>query len=259
MAVLNIRVDDRVRDQLKEMADANGVSLSELVRDLLMEVTVPVAERMVRHGDEPAPETMSIFERKTLSLLHRVLSHVVPEDGNDVDGDPEYQRMRAKILEDGFTGAYWYETAGFSTELSTGDCDRVSDVLQMFRILTFSIDRLLEQGTPVDDRTARVLQFRGFDHNHSLEAHMARYVEFLMGEDRWPELRPQLQRNDGGNSHAPMLEVYGRMLSRFRRVMDSRERGLDRGDYLLTLEEVKQVADAQIHPSRRPSVPDSLD
>ena len=54
MAVLNIRVDDRVRDQLKEMADDNGVSLSEFVRDLLMEAVVPVYERDVEH-------TASIF------------------------------------------------------------------------------------------------------------------------------------------------------------------------------------------------------
>jgi uncharacterized protein len=31
MAVLNIRVEDRIRDQLKEMADAEGVTVSEYV------------------------------------------------------------------------------------------------------------------------------------------------------------------------------------------------------------------------------------
>lgn len=44
MAVLNIRVDDRVRDQLREMADDEGVTLSEFVRDRLMEAVVPVFE-----------------------------------------------------------------------------------------------------------------------------------------------------------------------------------------------------------------------
>ena len=33
MAVLNIRVEDRIRDQLKELADAEGVTVSEYVRD----------------------------------------------------------------------------------------------------------------------------------------------------------------------------------------------------------------------------------
>lgn len=253
MAVLNIRVDERVRDQLREMADAAGVSLSEFVRDLLMEATVPVYERKVEHGDEPAPETMNIYERKTLSLLHRILGRLVPEDGNDVDGDPDYQRMRAKILEDGFTGQYWFETAGFSTELSKRDCDRVSDILQMFRIITYSINHLEEEGTAVDKKLAIRLEFRGFDHNDPLEAHMASYVEFLMRDNRWTELKPQLERNDDGNSHSPVLDRYLRMLSEYRRIMDSRERTYTRLDYLLSLDDLKQIAEARTHPSMRRS------
>ena len=173
MAVLNIRVDDRVRDQLKEMADVEGVSLSEFVRDLIMEAVVPVYEREVEHGDETAPESMRIIDRQVLSLLHRVLARVLPEDANDVDGDSEYQLMRASILEEGYTGEYWYETAGFRTELSKRDCDRVSDILQMFRIITYSIEYLAKEGTPVDEDLAFQLEFRGFDHNDALESHMA--------------------------------------------------------------------------------------
>ena len=41
MAVLNIRVDDQVRAELKDMADAEGVTVSEYVRDLLMAALVP--------------------------------------------------------------------------------------------------------------------------------------------------------------------------------------------------------------------------
>ena len=53
MAVLNIRVDDYVRDQLQELADDGGVTLSEYVRTLLLEAVVPVHQREVKHGDEP--------------------------------------------------------------------------------------------------------------------------------------------------------------------------------------------------------------
>jgi uncharacterized protein YfbU (UPF0304 family) len=254
MAVLNIRVDDRVRDQLKEMADAAGVTLSEFVRDLLLEAVVPIYEREVEHGDEPAPESMRIIDRQVLSLLHRILGRVLPEDANDEDGDLEYQLKRAKILEDGFTGEYWYEVAGFQTELSKRDCRRVSDILQMFRMITYSMDHIRKQGTPVDDRLATELEFRGFDHNDALEGHMASYVEFVMRGDRWTELKPQLKRNDDGNSHFPMLDTYLRMLAEYRRIMDSRERGSDRWDHLLSASELEQIADARIHPSnRRPS------
>lgn len=251
MAVLNIRVEDRVHDQLKEMAADEGVTLSEFVRDLLMEAVVPVYEQEVEHGGEPAPDSMRIVDRQVLSLLHRILGRVLPEDSHDVDGDLEYQLMRAKILEAGYTGEYWYEVAGFNTELSKRDCGRVSDILQMFRIATFSIDNLAKEGTPVDEVLARLLEFQGFDHNDSLEGHMADYVDFLMREDRWTELKPQRERHDDGNSHMPMLDTYLRMLSEYRRVMDSRERGFGRRDYLLSHEELEQIAAARVHPSHR--------
>lgn len=41
MAVLNIRVDDQVRDQLKDMADEEGITVSEYVRNLVMAAIVP--------------------------------------------------------------------------------------------------------------------------------------------------------------------------------------------------------------------------
>lgn len=252
MAVLNIRVDDRVRDQLKKLADDHGVTTSEYIRNLLMEAVVPVYEREVEHGDEPPVESMRIVDRQVLSLLHRILGRVLPEGANDVDGDPEYQLMRARILEEGYTGEYWYETAGFRTELSKRDCRRVSDILQMFRIATYSITDLEKEGTPVPKELARQLEFRGFDHNDALEGHMASYVEFLMRDgERWTELQPQIQRHDRGNSHMPVLDTYLRMLSEFRRIMDGRKQGVRRLDYLLTRDELERVADAQIHPSRR--------
>jgi uncharacterized protein YfbU (UPF0304 family) len=252
MAVLNIRVEDRIRDQLKELADDHGVTTSAYVRDLLMEAVVPVFERGVEHGDEPPAESMRIVDRQVLSLLHRILGRVLPEDADDVDGDLEYQLMRATILEEGYTGEYWYETAGFRTELSQRDCSRVSDILQMFRVTTYSISDLEKEGTPVPEGFARQLEFRGFDHNDALEGHMASYVEFLMRDgERWTELQPQLERHDRGNSHMPMLGTYLRMLSEFRRIMDSRRRGVLRLGYLLSLEELERIVDAQVHPSRR--------
>ena len=146
MAVLNIRVDDRARDQLKELADTGGVTVSEYVRDLLMEAIVPVYEPDVDHGDHPAPETIRLADRQVLSLLHRILARVLPEDANDVDGDKEYQLERARVLESGFTGEYWQEVAGFHTDLSRRDCARVMDILDMFRMITFSINELEVQG-----------------------------------------------------------------------------------------------------------------
>lgn len=251
MAVLNVRVDDQVRDKLKELADAEGVTLSEYVRALLLEAVVPLHQLEISHGDEPAPESMRIIDRQVLSLLHRILGRVLPEKASDVDGDMEYQLKLAEILEEGFAGEYSQEVAGFRTELSKRDCRRVSDILQMFRMITFSIDALAKSGTQVPSGLASQLEFKGFDHNHSLEGHMATYVEYQM-RGRWSELKPQVKRNDEGNSHMEMLDIYTRMLAEYRRIMDGRERGLGRNDHLLTLDELHQIAAGRVHPSRRP-------
>lgn len=253
MAVLNIRVEDRIRDQLKEMADDAGVTVSEYVRNLVMEAVIPVYEQEPKHGDEPAQESLRTIDRQILSLLHRILGRVLPDDANDVDGDLEYQLMRAQILEAGFTGEYWYETAGFQTELSKRDCGRVADILDMFRVITLSIERLDREGSAVDEKLKFRLEFMGFDYNDALEGHMAGYVSFLMSDDRWTELKPQLERHDNGNSHQPMLDTYMRMLAEYRRIMDGRGRGLSRLDYFLSLEELKQIAEARVHPSNRKS------
>jgi uncharacterized protein YfbU (UPF0304 family) len=183
--------------------------------------------------------------------LHRILARVLPPDANDVDGDLNYQLERAGILEQGFAGGYSTEFAGLRTELSKRDCGRVSDILQMFRIITFSIDHLTKAGTPVSGELASALEFRGFDHNDALEGHMATYVEYQMRDDRWSELKPQVERNDQGNSHSLMLDVYTRMLAEFRRVMDGRKRGFGRFDYVLTLDELQQIAAARVHRSNR--------
>ncbi|WP_417563366.1 YfbU family protein [Microbacterium sp.] len=249
MAVLNVRIDDDAYEQLKEMADAEGSSLSEFVRDRLLEFVVPVSRE---HGDEPAPESFGTRDRLVLSLLHRILARVLPEGANGEDGDEEYQLQKAEVLESGFAGEYWVEVAGFETELSLQDCRRVTDILQMFRTITYSIQRLADGGAPVDSKLAERLQFRGFDHNDALEGHMARYVRYQMrDEHRWQELRSQVREHDNGNSHMRVLEVYMRMLTEYRRIMKTRERSYDPDDHLLSPAELLRLDEAMIHPSHR--------
>lgn len=250
MAVLNVRLDDDAYERLRELADAEGASLSEFVRDRLLEFVVPVSTES--HGDEPAPESFSTRDRLMLSLLHRILARVLPEDANGDDGDMDYQLQKAQIIESGFTGEYWFEVAGFETELSKQDCRRVVDILQMFRIITFSIDRLAKKGEELDEDLIYGLRFRGFDHNDSLEGHMARYVRYQMrDEHHWAELQPQAAESDDGNSHMQMLDIYMRMLTEYRKIMKPRERRYDRDAYFLTADELRAIDAATVHPSNR--------
>jgi len=258
MGILNVRVEDHIHERLKELADDEGVTLSDFVRDLLRDAVVPIRERSEAHGDQEAPESFSVRDRLVLSMLHRILARVLPTDADGEDGDEEYQLKKAKVLESGFTGQYWLEVAGFETELSKKDSRRVVDILDMHRIITFSLRHLAEEGAPVDAELAHQLRFQGFDHNDSLEGHMAGYVRFLMADGRhWSELISQIEDSDNGNSHGQMLGVYQRMLTEYRRIMDSRTRRFSPDDYLLSAEELDRLHKAQVHPSNRSRTSDT--
>lgn len=251
MATLNVRVDDNQYERLKQKAEEAGESLSEFVRNGILALVVPVDDRQERPLTTPV--ALTPVERQSLALLHRILARVLPDESNLEDGDFAYQLERAKVLEEGYTASYETEFAGIQPELTPAQCDFVLDVLDMFRIITFSIQMAEKAGAQVQDRF--MLEFCGFDHNDSLEGHMASYVEYLM-EDRelWTELQPQRVKNDNGNSHHQTIPGYQRMLAEYRRIKESRRRGRDPFDYRLDGDELKQIADAAIHPSNRPPV-----
>lgn len=247
MAVLNIRIDDDYRGRLREKAEEQDVSLSEYVRRLVVEDVVDVRGRELVNDIEPAPTTMSLWERQMLSLQLRTYASTLPEG-------PERQSQirKADILEEGYVAEYGTVTAGFLTELSHLDCTRVIDILQMFSTITCSMKRLSEKGEAVDAPMARYLTFLGFDHNDTLESRMASYVEFLTEvEGGWEELLPQIEKADKGNSHKRVLETYLRMLNEYRRIMDPRIHSYNPEDYFLSLEDLQRLSEARVHPSRR--------
>lgn len=244
MAVLNVRIPDEIHEQIKALADDQGVTLSEYVRDLLLAQVQPVHQGNQPGGGQAAPQSLSSPDRMTLSLLHRILARVLPEG----DGERARQLQRAEILEDGFTGEYWWAMAGFRPELSIRDCELVMEILQMFRIITFSLQHLQNEEQQLPGHVTTRLTFDGFDPNDPLEAHMAAYVRYLLRDpdSNWAApLRPQLEDSDNGNSHSPMLPTYQRMLATFRRILNDRDRpAASRTLYLLTVEELKQIADS---------------
>ena len=197
---------------------------------------------------------MSVLDRHTLALLHRILARVMPEDANDVDGDLEYQLERAKVLERGYTSEYWIEFAGLRPELTARHSEFVKDVLDMFRIALYSMNDLREQGVEVDVSLQRSLTFEGFDHNDLLEGQMADYVTYLVEDGKWEEQADVVLGNDRGNSHHQMMEVYSRMLTEYREVKQNPARKSGGAkSYLLTKDELQKIAGARVHPSRRNS------
>ena len=248
MATLTIRLDDQTRDDLQAAAHSEGQTLSEFVRARLEDA---VHDFGGQSSDVPktAMETLSTRDRHMLALLHRILGRVLPEDANGTDGDKDYQLERAEVLESGFTTEYWAEFAGLQPELSMKDGKFVMDVLDMFRVTRYSIDRLdTEEETPLQDSTRDALDFRGFDRNDELERQMADYVAYLVTDDRWTEQKDYVLGPRRGNSHRKMIPIYSRMLSRYRMVRETRGRSGGIGSSLLSSDELEQIAAAVSHP-----------
>ena len=247
MATITVRLDDEIRDAVQRHAEKGGLTVSDFVRDLIREAVVDL-----RHDDDPdgyIPDSLSPKERHMLSLLHRILARVLPEDEND--GDKAYQLERAKVLEEGFTLEYWTEFAGLGNELSKRDSERVMDILELFRVAQDSISHLREEGTDVPNELASALQYRGFDFNNVLESKMATYVRHMIDDGRWEEQAAFVKGRTGGNSHARVLDTYLRMLAEYRRILAHRRPALGIREYLLTIDELDAIAAERVHPDNR--------
>lgn len=252
MPTITIRLTDQEHATVKQVAEDEGVTLSEFVRAAL-HTALPSAQRPTDTlgGEVPPPDSIPLHERQQLALLHRILANVLPKDASGPDGDREYQLRRAEVLEKGYTGEYHMEVAGFSNELSKPDSTLLMDILDMFRVITASRARLAEEGVSLEPKIEYNLVFRGFDFHEPLEAQMAEYTEFLMDDGRWTDLQEQFNANDHGNSHTPMLGVYRRMLNEYRTIMATRRQGDYRDRFKLSAEELTQIRNAGLHPSQR--------
>lgn len=251
MATITLRVEDAVRDALDAKARAEGVTISEILRDLIVEAVVPARETRASREDY-APESMTHRDRHMFAMLHRILARVLPDDASDVDGDLEYQLERALVLERGYTAEYGTEFAGVYAELSARDCTRVMDILDMYRMLDHSLRELRSAGVEIDPELAENLRYDGLDFNDELEGRMADYVKYLLSHGKWEERAADIARADNGNSHLPMLATYVRMLNVYRQIMDSRP-PMARWRDPLALKDLQSIVDAQTHPANRNS------
>lgn len=247
MATITVRIPDETRDALQARADAAHETLSDFVRNCLQDAVIESPERAERRSARRI-ESLTLVERQTLALLHRILARVLPEDANDEDGDEIYQLRRASVLEQGFTGEYSTEFEVLSGELSIAQCGFVVDVLSMFQTAKWSMEDLGGEAGRLTEDQVHALTFHGFDFNDPLEGHMGAYVRHLVTEDRWAEQMEVVHKGERGNSHMPMRGAYSRMLAEFRNL---EQRRLTRRFGRLTKGELEQLAAAWIHPDNR--------
>ena len=121
-------------------------------------------------------------------------------------------------------------------KLSEEACGEVMDILDMYRALNDSFNRLKDKEGIEKSR----IQFDGFDGNNPTgRLDYARFLVLTQG--RWQEV---LEGRSGFdlNSHSSVIEMYRRMLD----VWNDLGKKFD-----LTRDEIKQILDARIHPEQR--------
>jgi uncharacterized protein len=141
------------------------------------------------------------LERAILANQYRILEIVNPEEA-------EYYRQTRLIVENGYEMGYSEVTKHIAEEtLDEKVCREVMDVLDMYRHITFSYNKLTDKS----GITADYVQFPGFDGNN--ESALLGYVEFLLDEQKgWQELH----RVGGYNSHTEMRDRYRRQMAEWR-------------------------------------------
>jgi uncharacterized protein YfbU (UPF0304 family) len=124
-----------------------------------------------------------------------------------------------EALERGYVVNYADAFRGIDTdEVSESECREVIHILDMFRVLKASYDKL-EDKSGID---AEAIRFGGFDGNQEPSHHA--FASYRLERGHWAELLEGRETN----SHAPMLPEYRKMLAVW--IGRDRETALSKGD-----------------------------
>lgn len=214
---ITVRVSDDLRDLIAKDAEVRGRTLSDHVRQLLEAHSGqidPIGDR----AKGSVEIDLTLAERKIIILAHQALLAAkgdLPEEMYD----KESLQRSVKALQNGYEGEFSRIFGDVVHGLSLNECELVWDILDMFRVINGSVQKMGDDGWQsinVEDADFWGT-FRGFDFQHKLEGRLAGYVEYLVNSGRWLEQQSVVD-HDGGNSHTEMLPTYQAMLARFKPV-----------------------------------------
>ncbi len=142
---------------------------------------------------------LSKKDRLIIANQLKILAKLYPSESN------EYENQR-KAIESGYSLNYSGIFDSIYDEISKEECQEVIDILNMYRAITFSFQKLKDK-VDIDEY---YLKFQGFDGNNETDQYS--YVcYFVIDLNRFQELKYGLEYPDL-NSHSPMLEKYRKML-----------------------------------------------
>ena len=143
---------------------------------------------------------LTIVERLIISNQLMILEKLYPDE-------EKYYSTQRKAIECGYKLHYADLVENFFDEMSEDECREVIDVLDMYRALTFSYQKLPDKAGIEEDE----IHFDGFDGNEETSQYLyAQY--FIVDLDRFTELTYG-QKHPDLNSHSQRLEKYRAMLA----------------------------------------------
>lgn len=250
MAQLNVRLDDHTRDLFDALWRARGLTASDLIRELIDQALGRVDRDRPR--DATTPPSLSAIERRRLAMQHEVLALLTEDNEEDGGWESKYHRRMVEVLNAGYTAEYYKTFQMIEPEMTDRECDLVHDILEMFTQVERSVVELThEERASLGEHFDYALKFRGFDFNDSQEGRLASYARYLIEDDRWEAMAERFDaKHECGNSHAPMLASYQRMLSVWRPMWKRKiENWAGSNNYLLSVEELREITAAWPHPA----------
>jgi hypothetical protein len=238
MATITLRLDAWTREEVERLAQAHGMTISDLLRSRIDELV----GKDIELARAEAPRSMNMIQRRTLALIHEVLASLKTDEHGVA-----YHRRRVRVLEEGFTAEYGEEFIAIGPELAPSECNLVWDILDMFSVLETSVARLsADDLAELGEHAGRLLSFRGFDGNDARETRLLTYTQYLIDNDKWKNLADHLsEAQDLGNAHMPLLATYQRMLRVFQPIWEKKlRRGSGLEAHKLDIAELRQMLDA---------------
>ena len=168
---------------------------------------------------------MNLTKSERLSLIYqmKILERLYPEEA------VQFSQNRT-ALEEGFTLHYEWIFESLRDEMSEEDCQEVLNILDMYRAITFSLQKIDGCDDLEDHRLAK---FKGFDGNN--EGQRMDYVRYFIVElERYDELKQG--KLPTFNSHTRMLPTYQKMLERWGEVERSFEMSREQIAFVLGAE-----------------------
>ncbi|HAQ2670882.1 TPA: YfbU family protein, partial [Enterococcus faecium] len=147
---------------------------------------------------------MDKFNRLTLINQFEILKALNPNE-------EKYYAEKIEILTEGYEYHYSEIFENISDPLPEEDSRFVLDILNMYRDITFSKNKLKD----INSIDNYYIQFKGFDFNSSTEFKLALYAQFFIEKlNRFQEIVEDSDFNTF-NSHKPMRGTYIKFLENY--------------------------------------------